>query len=89
MSSGSENYGSRTILWCVPRCVSTALMKCLSFIEDIEVWCEHYAYSYAAREEYMRATNGDLPMEYEGNDRGGLPESQGMSGCHVSDKLCA
>ena len=43
-------------------------MKCLSFIEDNEVWFEVYWYCHVAREEYKRATNAEIPMEYEGNE---------------------
>ena len=69
-SVSSESYhGSRTILWCVPRSVSTALMKCLSFISDTEVWFEPYSMCYGARLEYRRTMNTDLPMEYDGNEK--------------------
>ena len=71
MSSASEwpgSEGSRTILWCVPRSISTAFCKCVSFIEDIEVWFEPYCYSYLANVEYKLHTDVSLPMEYEGNE---------------------
>ncbi|XP_071489791.1 uncharacterized protein [Diadema antillarum] len=34
--------GSRVILWCVPRSISTALTKCLSAVDGIEVWFEPF-----------------------------------------------
>ena len=68
MSSVRKKHGSRTILWCIPRSVSTALMKCLSFIEDNEVWSEPYSFCYAAKVEYRRAMNADIPIDYEGNE---------------------
>ncbi|XP_071485873.1 uncharacterized protein [Diadema antillarum] len=35
---------SRTIMWCVPRTISSAVTKCFSAIDGIEVWFEPYFY---------------------------------------------
>ena len=43
-------------------------MKCVSFIEDIEVWSEAYCFCYVAKVEYRRAMNADIPIYYEGNE---------------------
>ncbi|XP_054768591.2 uncharacterized protein LOC129276200 [Lytechinus pictus] len=59
---------SRTILWCAPRAISTAVAKCLSFVEDCEVWFELYSYARAAGVEYKYQTQLDIPMEYLGNE---------------------
>ena len=67
-SSQGEIASTRTFLWCVPRSVSTAFAKCLSFINDTEVWFEPYAYSYVARVEYKLHTKLDIPIDYEGNE---------------------
>eukprot|EP00057_Strongylocentrotus_purpuratus_P008748 XP_011663222.1 PREDICTED: branched-chain-amino-acid aminotransferase-like protein 1 isoform X2 [Strongylocentrotus purpuratus] len=68
-STSNETVGgSKTILWCVPRAISTAFAKCLSHIEESEVWFEPYTFSYVARVEYGLHTKLDLPMEYEGNE---------------------
>nr|XP_054768594.1 uncharacterized protein LOC129276203 [Lytechinus pictus] len=70
MTSPNEaGGGSRTILWCVPRAISTAFAKCLSYIEDTEVWFEPYTYSYAARVQYELHTKLKIPKEYEGNEK--------------------
>ncbi|XP_071486562.1 uncharacterized protein [Diadema antillarum] len=34
--------GSRVIVWCAPRSISTALLKCLSAVDGIEVWFEPF-----------------------------------------------
>ncbi|XP_030830756.1 uncharacterized protein LOC105437649 [Strongylocentrotus purpuratus] len=66
--SSSNTDGSRTILWCVPRSISTALAKCLSFIDASEVWFEPYAYCNATSNEYNHQTKLNIPMDYEGNE---------------------
>eukprot|EP00057_Strongylocentrotus_purpuratus_P010689 XP_011665163.1 PREDICTED: uncharacterized protein LOC105438705 [Strongylocentrotus purpuratus] len=60
--------GSRTIIWCVPRSVSTALTKCLSFIEGIQMWFEPYTYCRFAQVITKEQLDLDLPAEYEGNE---------------------
>ena len=64
----NRNGGSRTFLWCVPRVTSTALTKCLSFIEEIDVWFEPYLYAYRTARDYELATNSVLPPKYDGNE---------------------
>eukprot|EP00057_Strongylocentrotus_purpuratus_P011233 XP_011665707.1 PREDICTED: uncharacterized protein LOC105438976 [Strongylocentrotus purpuratus] len=64
----ARDGGSRTIIWCVPRSVSTALTKCLSFIEGIQVWFEPYIYCRYARVITKQQLDHDLPAEYEGNE---------------------
>ncbi|XP_054768592.2 uncharacterized protein LOC129276201 [Lytechinus pictus] len=66
--NGHSRDGSKTILWCVPRAISTAFAKCLSNIEDTEVWFEPYTYSYVTRVEYELQTKLVIPTEYEGNE---------------------
>ncbi|XP_041480481.1 branched-chain-amino-acid aminotransferase-like protein 1 [Lytechinus variegatus] len=69
MSSPFKNGDeSRTVLWCVPRAISTAFAKCLSYIEDTEVWFEPYVYTYMARVEYELHSKLVIPKEYEGNE---------------------
>ena len=65
VSSGGR---SRTIMWCVPRSGSTALTKCLSFIDGIEVWMEPYAYCRNATVVARERINLELPRAYEGNE---------------------
>ena len=60
--------GSRTCLWCVPRVGSTALAKCLAFIEDAVVWSEPFVFPKYARIEYKVYCNADIPTEYVGNE---------------------
>ncbi|XP_041478895.1 uncharacterized protein LOC121426603 [Lytechinus variegatus] len=64
----ASSHESRTIIWGVPRTVSTALLKCLSFIEDIQVWFEPYTYCRAAQVHAKQLMGVDLPNEYEGNE---------------------
>ncbi|XP_054750589.2 uncharacterized protein LOC129256397 [Lytechinus pictus] len=59
---------SRTIIWCAPRSVSTALTKCLSFVDDIQVWFEPYTYCRVVTVQMKEQLGLDLPVEYEGNE---------------------
>ncbi|XP_054771771.2 uncharacterized protein LOC129279694 [Lytechinus pictus] len=63
-----EHQHMRIFLWHVPRTISTALTKCLSFIDGMEVWFECFTYCHMAKEQYILFTGEDLPMEYEGNE---------------------
>ena len=65
VSSGER---SRTIMWCVPRSGSTALTKCLSFIDGIEVWFEPYAFCRLASDLARERINLEMPRAYEGNE---------------------
>nr|XP_054751565.1 uncharacterized protein LOC129257298 [Lytechinus pictus] len=71
-SSSSEGPGSRdgsrTIIWCVPRTVSTALLKCLSFIEDIEVWLEPFGNCRSTQVHVKQMYGFELPNKYEGSE---------------------
>ncbi|XP_072168035.1 uncharacterized protein [Diadema setosum] len=58
----------RIILWCLPRTISTALIKCLSAIEGLEVWFEPLCYSALAASLYKIASGQDAPLVYEGNE---------------------
>ncbi|XP_041457448.1 branched-chain-amino-acid aminotransferase-like protein 2 [Lytechinus variegatus] len=66
-SQGSR-AGSRTIIWCVPRTVSTALTKSLSFIKDIEVWFEPFTNCRVTQVHVKQTFGLDLPNKYEGNE---------------------
>ncbi|XP_072166451.1 uncharacterized protein [Diadema setosum] len=70
MSSAGESTdnGTRVIMWCVPRSVSTALTKCLSAIQGMEIHFEPYAYSYVAKRSYKVFSGCDIPKVYEGNE---------------------
>ncbi|XP_071498151.1 uncharacterized protein [Diadema antillarum] len=58
----------RLIVWCMPRTISTALAKCLSAIEGLEVWFEPFCYSETAANVYKQAVGRDLPKVYDGNE---------------------
>ncbi|XP_071498150.1 uncharacterized protein [Diadema antillarum] len=58
----------RIVLWCLPRTISTALIKCLSAIEGLEVWFEPLCYSALAASLYKIASGRDAPLVYEGNE---------------------
>ena len=59
---------SRNILWCVPRSGSTALTKCLSFIDGIETWFEPFCYCQYIMDVVQERLNLSLPHGYEGNE---------------------
>eukprot|EP00057_Strongylocentrotus_purpuratus_P013982 XP_011668456.1 PREDICTED: uncharacterized protein LOC105440231 [Strongylocentrotus purpuratus] len=59
----------RTILWCVPRSVSTALARCLSAIGDNQIWFEPFCYCYLAKVEFERITGRKLPKDIRGNEQ--------------------
>ncbi|KAJ8039909.1 hypothetical protein HOLleu_14061 [Holothuria leucospilota] len=42
MDSEHVNKPLRVFLWMVPRTNSVAFLKCLSFVDDTEVWLEPY-----------------------------------------------
>ena len=67
-SADIADCGSRTFLWCVPRSTSTALTKCLSFIEGIEVWFEPFCYCHLAKRETTNQLHVELPPDYHGNE---------------------
>ncbi|XP_072171392.1 uncharacterized protein [Diadema setosum] len=59
---------SRTIMWCVPRTISSAVTKCLSAIDGVEVWFEPYFYCLATETVMASDLNVTIPKEYEGNE---------------------
>eukprot|EP00057_Strongylocentrotus_purpuratus_P009571 XP_011664045.1 PREDICTED: uncharacterized protein LOC105438211 [Strongylocentrotus purpuratus] len=67
--SDKPDAQSRTILWCVPRSVSTALARCLSAIEDNQIWFEPFCYCYFAQVEFERITGRKLPKDIRGNEQ--------------------
>ncbi|PIK33067.1 hypothetical protein BSL78_30120 [Apostichopus japonicus] len=42
----SSNTAKKVFLWCVPRSVSTAVLKCMSNVAGVEAWHEPYAVSH-------------------------------------------
>ncbi|XP_003730265.2 uncharacterized protein LOC100893046 [Strongylocentrotus purpuratus] len=58
----------RIILWTFPRTLSTALIKCLSQIDGVEIWFEPYCFCSMAAREYRRAHGRELPTSYAGNE---------------------
>ncbi|XP_071478614.1 uncharacterized protein [Diadema antillarum] len=67
-AAAGEEEGARVFLWCIPRTVSTALTKCLSFINGMEVWFEPYVYCKLTALEVKHAMGQDIPMELDGNE---------------------
>nr|XP_054771364.1 uncharacterized protein LOC129279294 [Lytechinus pictus] len=63
-----ESKPVRLFLWVVPRTISTALCKCLSAIDGMEVWFECFVPCNIARKEYLLTTGEEIPMDYEGNE---------------------
>lgn len=44
---GTRRDGPRRVfLWSIPRSRSTVFVKCMSFVENVQVWYEPYLYSY-------------------------------------------
>ncbi|XP_071504565.1 uncharacterized protein [Diadema antillarum] len=64
----SEDDRVRVIMWTCPRTISTALTKCLSHIEGIEIWFEPYCFCIMAAMEYRRVYGSELPTAYEGHE---------------------
>ena len=50
---------TRVMLWCPPRSVSTAILKCLTYVPKLQAWCEPFIFAdYCApdgnfRDEFM------------------------------------
>ena len=83
MAGNDELSGeSRTMLWCVPRSGSTALTKCLSFIDGIEVWFEPYNNCRSIKEYARQKLNLHLPPDYCGN------EEKFRQAADAFDELC-
>lgn len=49
MGDTNKNQAVRIFLWIVPRVTSTALLKCMSFVEDTSVWLEPYMTCFLRR----------------------------------------
>lgn len=59
----------RLILWCIPRTGSTALAKCLSFLdEDTEVWFEPFNLCRMVSIGTKKQSGHQLPKQYTGNE---------------------
>ncbi|XP_041461294.1 uncharacterized protein LOC121412572 isoform X1 [Lytechinus variegatus] len=68
--NGSTPLQRRIFLACVPRSMSTSLLKCLSVVDDDHVaWFEPYISSYFPLIEYKNLTGQKLPVDYEGNEK--------------------
>ena len=84
----------RIMIWSVPRSVSTAFTKCLSFIKGMEVWLAPYHYSNQAKDLFM-AENRDTeryPTEYEGAEEVFSKAAEllsGIVGCEVKPERIA
>ncbi|XP_071833104.1 uncharacterized protein [Apostichopus japonicus] len=46
MASKERDDQVRVFLWALPRSVSTAMTKCMSFVDEAQIWFEPYLYSY-------------------------------------------
>ncbi|XP_072167240.1 uncharacterized protein [Diadema setosum] len=60
----------RVIMWCVPRSVSTAMTKCMSFVDGAEVWLEPYVISKIAKDvrKLYHADSDPFPLDIDGNE---------------------
>ena len=69
--NGDRTSNPRVIMWCVPRSVSTAFTKCMSFVDGAEVWLEPYVMSNTIPKIFDIFHDGDgekLPTEVTGNE---------------------
>ncbi len=65
---------SRVFLWCLPRSVSTSFLKCMTFVENSQIWHEPYMWanlcgpdgSYHARDQ-----PGEFSLDLDSKDTGG------------------
>ncbi|XP_041457556.1 uncharacterized protein LOC121409714 [Lytechinus variegatus] len=64
----SEQTPVKIIGWILPRTISTALCKCLSGIDGMEIWFERFSRAYSVKNEYEKQTGDKMPLEYEGNE---------------------
>ncbi|XP_071509489.1 uncharacterized protein [Diadema antillarum] len=77
----AEDGRARVIMWCVPRSVSTAMTKCMSFVDGAEIWLESYVISRMARE-FRKLYNSDsdsLPAEFDGNEEAYLDAAKNLN----------
>ncbi|XP_071483415.1 uncharacterized protein [Diadema antillarum] len=91
-SAETSKGGSRVIMWCVPRTISSALTKCLSAVQDLEVHFEPYQYCFAAAAAHKASCGEDIPMMYEGNEEALAEAAQFVStaaGSRVEPKRLA
>ncbi|XP_063956430.1 uncharacterized protein LOC135154298 [Lytechinus pictus] len=58
----------KVALWGVPRTMSTVFAKCMSAIDEMEVYMELYSYSKTASGMLKSATGRELPRGLEGNE---------------------
>eukprot|EP00057_Strongylocentrotus_purpuratus_P027720 XP_011682194.1 PREDICTED: uncharacterized protein LOC105446719 [Strongylocentrotus purpuratus] len=58
----------RIFAYILPRTISSALSKCLSGVDGMEIWFELFSRASFVRQEYELQTGDDMPMEYEGNE---------------------
>ncbi|XP_041483802.1 uncharacterized protein LOC121430554 [Lytechinus variegatus] len=58
----------KVALWGVPRTMSTVFAKCMSAIEEMEVYLELYSYSKTASGMFESATGRELPRKLDGNE---------------------
>ncbi|XP_041478388.1 uncharacterized protein LOC121426231 [Lytechinus variegatus] len=56
-------------LWCVPRSLSTVLTKCLSVIDETEVYFELFSHADAASNMFKSIVGRRLPSQLEGNEK--------------------
>ncbi|XP_071488749.1 uncharacterized protein [Diadema antillarum] len=66
----TSDGNARVIMWCVPRSVSTAMTKCMSFVDGAEVWLEPYVVSKIAKDfrELYYTDFEQLPIDIDGNE---------------------
>ncbi|XP_003723485.2 uncharacterized protein LOC100889781 [Strongylocentrotus purpuratus] len=58
----------KVALWCVPRSMSTVFAKCMSAIDEMEVYLELYSYSASVSGVFHSATGRVLPKKLAGNE---------------------
>ncbi|XP_063960089.1 uncharacterized protein LOC135155179 [Lytechinus pictus] len=58
----------KVALWCIPRSRSTVLTKCLSAIEDIDIYFELYSVAALVGGCFETATGRKLPLKLDGNE---------------------
>ncbi|XP_072167209.1 uncharacterized protein [Diadema setosum] len=61
---------ARVIMWCSPRSVSTAMTKCMSFVDEAEIWLEPYVISKIAKDVHKiyHPDSDPLPTDIDGNE---------------------
>ncbi len=65
----SKSEITRVMLWCMPRSMSTAFLKCMTYVPGTQAWYEPYLTCHIySRYERHRKTMYDFWRQHQGAD---------------------